>query len=56
MRAEITGILRVFASNNALKAVGGNLAASLQVLDEATQGTVLILPYMNIAGAIGPIM
>jgi hypothetical protein len=53
-RVEVTGIVRVFASKKALNAVGVNLAASLQVLDETTHGTVLILPYMNIAGIIAP--
>jgi hypothetical protein len=53
-RVEVTGIVRIFASQKTLKAVGGNLAASLQVLDETTHGTALILPFMNIAGVIGP--
>ena len=54
-RAEVTGIVRVFASKKALKAVGVNLAASLQVVDETTHGTLLVLPFANVAGISVPI-
>lgn len=54
-RAEVTGFVRVFASPKALKAVKALwLAASLQVLDETTHGTLLVLPFANVAGVIGP--
>lgn len=44
-RAEVTGIVRVFASKKARKAVGVNLAASLQVLDETTHGTIMVTDF-----------
>jgi hypothetical protein len=36
-----------------LKTLAGDLAASFRA-DETTHGTVLILPYMNIAGLVTP--
>lgn len=53
-RAEVTGFVKVFASKKALKTGTLWMAASLQVLDETTHGTVLILPFANVAGVIGP--
>jgi hypothetical protein len=53
-RAEVTGIVSVVASKKVLKAVDVNLAASLQVLDEATGATLLVLPFANIAGIVMP--
>lgn len=54
-RAEVTGIVRVFASKKVLKTLAGDLAASLQVLDETTHGTLLVLPIHDIAGSVVPI-
>ena len=54
-RAEVTGLVRVIAIKKVLNAVGVNLAASLQVLDETTHGTLLVLPFPNIAGSVVPI-
>lgn len=54
-RAEVTGFVRVFASQKALKAGKALwMAASLQVLDETTHGTLLVLPFANIAGSVHP--
>jgi len=52
-RAEVTGIVRVFASKKVLKAVGANLAASLQVLDETTHGTLLVTDFGTPSNALG---